>query len=1045
MIAWFARNHVAANLLMVTLLALGLGSLKLNIPLEVFPSIEPRVISISVAVPGALPEDMETSVSIKLEEAVQDLEGIDSMTSRSAEGSATLNLQLEDGYDPQDTLAEVKNRIDSINTLPADAERPLVNLAKRRREVISVAVSGEVSELEVRQEAERLREQLLALSGVSQVVLDGVRGYEISINVREVILQQYGLGLNDIAQAIRASSMDISAGSLKTDGGEVLLRSTGQAYTREEFEGIVIRRLSDGGVIYLKDIAQVNDGFVDSPMLTRFNGQPAALVDVYRVGDESAIDVADKVMDYLESSAHLYPQSIQLTPWRDRSKIVKKRLKTLTDNAIQGGILVLLLLTLFLRPAIAFWVCVGIPVSFMGAFLFMPLFGITINVISLFGFIVILGIVVDDAIVTGENIYTHLRRTDNGLEAVIAGTKEVAVPVTFGILTTVAAFLPIAFIDGVRGQLFAAIPVVVIPILLFSLIESKLVLPSHLKHLSFKQADQHNRFDRWQQAFSEGFERAVLRFYQPVLVQVMAHRYLFLALSVGMLLMLYALLSAGWMRFIFFPKVQSEVARVELVMPVGTSFEVTDRHVVDMLDAARQLQDKYVDIDPDTQQANSVIRNILSTSGSGSASADSHYGRVMFEIIAPEDRQSTITSRELVNEWRQLVGSIAGAESISYRAEIGRVSDPIDIQLRGQSFEVLSSIAEQLKTKLASYPSVFDIQDSFSNGKETLEIVLKPQADALGLSRSQIVGQVREAFYGYEVQRIQRGRDDIRVMLRYPKSNRRAVSSLGQFLVTNAAGDKIPLSQLAQLLPQTSPSTITRLDRQRSIYVSADIDKTKTNMLVLQQELRAFIEPLIRPYSDVEFSMEGEAKEQRQSFGSLKWGLLFVAFIIYSLLAIPFKSYSQPIIVMAVIPFGTIGAIGGHWLMGMDLTLISLLGMLALTGIVVNDSLVLVDFVNKRRQLGGALIDAVATAAAARFRPVILTSLTTFLGLMPLLFEKSTQAQFLIPMAVSLGFGILFATAITLLLVPVNYLIIDDLKQLVHRMSGHHLSQEKRE
>ena len=1031
MIAWFARNHVAANLLMLTLLALGLGSLKLRIPLEVFPTVEPRVIIVSVAVPGALPEEMETSVSIKLEEAVQDLEGIESITSRSFENSTSVSLQLDEGYDPQALLAEVKNRIDAINTLPVDAERPLVNLAKRKREVISVAVSGDLTEREIRQEAERLREQLLGLDGVSQVELDGVRAYEISIDVQESTLQQYGLGLNDIAAAIQASSQDISAGSLKTDGGDVLIRSTGQAYKKQEFEVIPVLTRSDGGVVYLGDIANVQDGFTDTPILTRFNGQTAALVEVYRVGQESAIDVADKVIAHIDDSRGLYPESISLTPWRDRSKIVKKRLKTLTDNAIQGGILVMLLLTLFLRPAIAFWVCIGIPVSFMGAFVFMPFFGITLNVISLFGFIVILGIVVDDAIVTGENIYTHLRHSDNGLDAVINGTKEVAVPVTFGILTTVAAFLPIAFIDGVRGQLFAAIPVVVIPILLFSLIESKLVLPAHLKHLHFKHADQHNRFDRWQQAFATSFEDAVIRFYQPALARVIQHRYLFLAFSVALLILLYAVLSAGWMRFIFFPKVQSELARATLVMPTGTPFEVTDRYVLQMLNAAEQLQEKYLDVDEETQQTQSVVRNILSISGSGSSSQASHYGRVMFEIVPPEERQSTITSSELVNEWRQLVGNIAGAETISYRAEIGRVSDPIDIQLRGQSFEDLSRIADAIKAQLATYPTVFDIQDSFSDGKETLEIMLKPQAHALGLTRRQIVGQVREAFYGYEVQRIQRGREDIRVMLRYPEHNRRAVSSLDQFLVTSPSGGKVPLSQLATLLPQVSPASITRIDRNRTINVSADIDKTSTNMLVLQGELKEFIDNVVAPYPDVAYSMEGEAKEQRQSFGSLGWGLLFVSFVIYCLLAIPFKSYWQPIIVMTVIPFGAIGAIGGHWLMGMDLTLISLLGMLALTGIVVNDSLVLVDFVNKRRERGGGLIEAVSVAAAARFRPVILTSITTFLGLMPLLFEKSTQAQFLIPMAVSLGFGILFATAITLLLVPVNYLVIEDLKSLL--------------
>lgn len=1024
MISWFARNPVAANLLMLSILALGLGSLKLNIPLEVFPSIEPRAVTVNVTVPGTLPEDIETGVSVKVEEAVQDLEGIESLFSRSSESAASITIRIEDGYDAREMLAEVKNRVDSLNTLPADAERPLVSLAQITREVISIAVAGDLSEQEIRREAEQVRDDLLALDGISQVELDGVRSYELAIDIDQSTLRRFQLSLSEVAAAIAASSTDISAGSIKTDGGEILLRSAGQAYRVDEFLSIPIRAREDGSQIILADLATVRDGFNEDRVLTRFNGQPAALVDVYRIGKESAIDVADTVMDYLSERAETLPSNLSLTPWRDRSKIVKKRLKTLTDNAIQGGILVMLLLTLFLRPAIAFWVCIGIPVSFMGAFIVMPWFGVTLNIISLFGFIVILGIVVDDAIVTGENIYSHLRKSERGIDAVINGTKEVALPVTFGILTTIAAFLPIAFIDGVRGQLFAAIPVVVIPILLFSLIESKLILPAHLKHLSVNR--QNNRFDRFQMRFADGFERVVLNVYQPMLAAILRQRYLFLACSLGALFILYSVLSSGLMRFIFFPKVQSELARATLTMPEGTPFEVVDRYTLEMLRAAETLQKRHLESSADDSDAPvpSVIKNIMSVSGSRSGASQ---GRVFFEIVSPEDRSNPITSRQLVNEWRALVGQIPGAESISYRAEIGRVSDPIDIELRGQDFAELTALAESIKTKLAEYPSVFDIFDSYSNGKETLELELKPLAHAMGFTRSQLMSQVREAFYGFEVQRIQRGREDIRVMLRYPADERESIRSLEDFIATNSAGQRIPLIQLIEFKADNSPATIRRIDRSRVVNISADIDKQNTNMLVLQQELRAHIDGLLARYPSVSYRMEGEAKEQRQSFGSLKWGLLFVAFIIYCLLAIPFKSYSQPIIVMSVIPFGAIGAVGGHWIMGMDLTLISLLGMLALIGIVVNDSLVLVDFVNKRRAEGGELLEVVTVAAAARFRPVILTSITTFLGLMPLLFEQSTQAQFLIPMAVSLGFGILFATLITLLLVPVNYLVIEDL------------------
>lgn len=1022
MIAWFARNDVAANLLMLTLLVLGIGSLMLYVPLEVFPSDEPRIIQVQVNLRGATPEEVETAVSIKLEEAVQDLEGIVSIVSTSREGQSELKLEVEDGYDANDLLVQIKNRIDALNTLPSDAERPVVSLDENRIEVIAVAVAGSLGELELRQLAERTRDNLLRIDGITQVELDGVRDYEIRIETDARKLARYGITMTTLANAIAQSSRDFSAGNLLTSGGDVLIRSSGQAYTQDEFERIVVLAQPGGAQVTVGDLARVIDGFKQTAIRTRFDGQNAAMVEVYRVGDQSAIDVARKVSDYVAQAQKNLPAGVTLSTWRDRSQLVEKRLNTLVSNAIQGGILVFLLLTLFLRPAIAFWVCVGIPVAFMGAFLLMPVFGITLNVVSLFGFIVVLGIVVDDAIVTGENIYKHLNTSEGSLDAVINGTKEVAVPVTFGVLTTVVAFLPIAFIEGEQSRMFESIPYVVIPILLLSLLESKLILPAHLKHLRIRRSAGQNRFDRYQQAFATGFERAVLRYYQPALGWVLKFRYPVLAASVGVLLVMSALLSSGWIKFIFFPKVQSEVARGFLDMPVGTPFELTDQVIVRMTEAAEQLQKKYQGETPDQD----VIMNILSTSG-GQAS---HNGRVVFEIRPPEERTSDITSTQLVDEWRRLIGPIPGAESLTFRAEVGRRSDPIDIQLTGRDFDQLAKVAEHIKTKLAEYPTVFDIGDSFSDGKEALELIPKPEAALLGLTREQILTQVRQAFFGYDVQRIQRGRDDVRVIVSYAESDRQTLRSLDQYLIQSPDGARIPLSQLVDFVPESSPAQIERIDLQRTVNVTADIDKQNTNMVVLQGELEAYMNELLQQYPGIHYSLEGEAKEQRKSFGSLQWGLGIVLFLIYCLLAIPFKSYVQPLIVMAIIPFGIIGAVAGHWLMGMELTLLSLLGMLALVGIVVNDSLVLVDFVNQRRRDEAPLEQVIRQAAAARFRPVFLTSATTFLGLMPLLFEKSTQAQFLIPMAVSLGFGILFATVITLFLVPVNYMVLEDSKRL---------------
>ncbi|KPM85559.1 MULTISPECIES: efflux RND transporter permease subunit [Pseudoalteromonas] len=1019
MIAWFTKNHVAANLLLISILLAGLFSVSTQIPLEVFPSFEADRISVSVTLRGSTPEDVEKGVAIRIEEAVQDLEGVKRITSRSSEGSASVSIEVDTGYDPRELLADIKSRVDAINTFPVDAEKPVVALAQRTREVIAVTVSSEYGEKETLEYAEHVRDDLLRLPEITQVELSGVRDYEIAIEVSQDTLRQYDLRLSDISSAISNSSTDVSAGNLKTEGGDVLIRSKGQAYRKDEFAQVVVKYQADGTIIRLGDIARITDDFEETPVRTRFNGKQAAFIDVYRIGPQSAIEVADAVKNYITEHQSQLPEGFELSFWDDDSEIVKSRIATLTTNAIQGGILVLALLTLFLRPAIAFWVFIGIPVSFMGAFLAMPIFGITLNVMSLFGFILVLGIVVDDAIVTGENVYTHLKTAESGEQAAIRGTQEVATPVTFGVLTTVAAFLPLAFIEGNRGALFAQIPVVVIPVLLFSLIESKFVLPAHLKYLKLRSEKSNpSKLQQFQQRFADGFEHAIMKYYQPLLNVALKNKLATVSLFVGIFFIILTLITSGWTKFIFFPRIPSETVRAELTFPAGTPFEVTNKYIIDMSDKAKELQDKYRDED-----GQSVILNILATTGGRGGSSNT--GSVRFEITPAEKRESDIGSRELASEWRDLIGIIPGAESVTFRAEFGRSSDPIDVQLSGSSIDTLEAVAEKVKERLATYPTVYEIADSMSDGKDELQIELTEQGLALGLNRVDVSQQVRNSFFGAQVQRIQRGRDDVRVMVRLPIEERRSVADLTDILIKTPTGGTVPLSHVATLVPGQSPSSIYRIDRYRTLNVTADVEKSNTNMTVLQADLKTYLDELMVQYPGVDYSLEGEAKEQRESFGSLAWGLVFVFFIIYALLAIPFKSYMQPLIVMSVIPFGMIGAVMGHWVMGMELTIMSLLGMLALIGVVVNDSLVLVDFINKKREEGGDLLETVKLAGAARFRPVMLTSLTTFIGLMPLLFEKATQAQFLIPMAVSLGFGIIFATLITLLLVPVNYLLME--------------------
>ena len=1021
MIAWFARNHVAANLLMLTIIATGLYSLLYKLPLEFFPSFESDTINVSVTLRGASPEDVELGISTRIEEAIKDIEGIEEYSSRSSEGSSSIRIEVQSGYEPREILDEVKSRVDAINTLPSDAERPIISLAQYMREVISVTVAGPVSEREIRELGEQIRDEILQLSEVTQVDLTGVRDYEVSVEVDQDRLREFSLKLQDIASAINNSSLDLSAGNILSDGGEISIRSKGQAYYQNDFENLVLKTSKDGTLLRLKDVATVKDAFEEKAMRTRFNGQIAATIDVYSTSSQSAIRVADQVKDYVQSRRETLPQGIEINYWSDRSEVIKKRIKTLTSNAIQGGILVIILLSLFLRPSVAFWVFLGIPISFTGAFFAMHLMGVSINMISLFAFIVVLGIVVDDAIVTGENVYTHLRNGSTGLKAAIDGTKEVSVPVTFGVLTTIVAFVPLAFMGGHRGPIFAQIPMIVVPVLIFSLIESKLILPAHLKHISMQSGKTQNKLQRWQASFADGFEAAILRYYQPLLKRCLGNKRIPVIIFSGLLVCILATFIFGHFRFVFFPRIPSETVRLNLTMPIGTPFDVTDTHMQRVLLVARDLQQKYTD----EKSGESIISNILvSTGGRGGAS---HVGQARFELTSPEARSIKVTSVAIAREWRTQIGDIPGAEEVSFRAEIGRASDPIDIQLRASNLAVLTELSARVKEHLSSYQGVFDINDSLASGKQELNIDLTPEAYLLGVNRADIVNQVRQAFFGLQAQRIQRGRDDVRVMIRFPEDERNSVIQLNNMLINTPTGQQIPLGQLASFTPNVSPTSIYRINGYRTINVIADIEKETVNMTALGDDLKVFMDKLMIQYPGVNYKFGGEQEEQSESFTSLWIGFAAILFVIYCLLAIPFASYTQPLIVMSVIPFGAIGAAFGHWLMAMDLTMMSLLGLLALVGVLVNDSLVLVDYINKTRAKGQDLMEAVLNAGVARFRPVMLTSLTTFIGLMPLLFEQETQAQFLIPMAISLGFGIIFATFVTLIMVPVNYVIFEQI------------------
>ncbi len=878
---------------------------------------------------------------------------------------------------------------------------------------------GDYDALTLRRMAEDVRDELVQLEGISQVAIEDVLPFEMSIEIPEWALRKYDLTLAQVATILRQNSRDSSAGNLRTSGGEIFIRSRGQAYQAGDFASIPIITTQDGTMLRLGDIANIKDEFAEIPLNTSFNGVPAVEIEVFRTGNESVIDITTAVREYIDGKQSQLPQGLSMDYWRDRSEPVKARLDTLTKSAWQGALLVIIMLALFLRPAVAFWVCLGIPMCFLGAFLFMPLFGVSINLMSLFAFILVLGIVVDDAIVTGENVYSRLQRGDAPLDAAINGTKEVAVPVTFGILTTAAAFLPLAFQTG-RGSWYAAITFVVVPVLLFSLIESKFILPAHLKHVR-PLSNKPSRFSLFQQKVARSLEVLIAKVYQPALAQAMRWRYATLALMVAIFIMVLGTMVSGHTKFIFFPRIQSEVATANLIMPAGTAFASTDSYVKAMTQHAQDLREEFRD--PETGE--SVIRNIYSISGGRNSTT----GRVRVETVPPEKRTLSVTTQDIVNEWRKRVGQIPGAEQLNYRAEIGGWGgSPIDIELKGNDANALNAISEQLKTKLATYAGVFDIEDSLSDGKEELQLVLKPEARLLGLDLNTVSSQVRQAVFGFEVQRIQRGREEVRVMVRYPLEARQSIETLEQMMIRVGPRQEVPLWQVADVIPGVSPTSILRIDRQRTLSVTADFDKKTGDMPLVQKELEPWLMQQINTYPGVSFELAGEARDQRESSEGLTVGAIALTILIFVLLAIPFKSYSQPLIVMSVIPFGMVGAVMGHWIMGLDLTLLSFMGILALSGVVVNDSLVLVDYVNQRRLAGLSIKKAVYEAGGRRFRAVLLTSLTTFAGLIPLLFEQSTQAQFLIPMAVSLGFGIIFATLITLFIVPMNYLILEDIK-----------------
>jgi len=1046
MLSWFARNGVCANLLMLLIAVAGLVTLS-EVKQEVFPEISTDKILVNVVYPGAAPAEVEKGVCMRIEEAVDGVAGIKRLNATASEGAGTATIDALPGTDIKTLLEEVKMRVDAITTFPEECEKPLVQELILRRRVLEVAVHGEVEYSSLRKAAEKVRDGLSSIDGVSLVQLTNARPYEISIELSETALRRHQLNFDQVAAAVRRSSLDLPGGSIKTGDGEILLRTRGQSFSGSEFENITILTKPDGTRVRVGDVCAVQDGFADTDQETFFDGKPAIMVSVFRVGDQNATDIAEKISDYIETEAAglKLPDGLNLTIWQDDSKVLRGRLDLLIRNGRAGLILVFLSLALFLRLRLAFWVALGIPVCFLGAIALMPLFGMSINVVSLFAFIVVLGIVVDDAIIVGESIYRFEHSGRARLDASIEGARQVARPVIFAILTTVAAFFPLLTVPGSLGRIMAVIPTIVISVLIFSLIESLLILPNHLSHGRQKKKKRRANaltaaWSAVQGAVERGLAFVIDRFYSPLLDFCLRWRYLSVAASLAIILATSGLFMGGWIQFHFMPKVDADNAVAFVSMPQGTPAEITSRAIRKLEASARKLEAELRA--EGHSEGKGVFRHICSSLGglpfreaqgnrggrSGGFSG-SHLCEVNIELAPAEER--TVSSNEIARRWRELTGPIADANEVTYTASFFSTGDAVNVDLASSDPEALNAAAARLRAELGKLKAVHDITDSFRPGKRELQLRIREDAEHLGLSQADLGRQVRQGFYGLEAQRILRGRDEIRVMIRYPKAERRSLGDIENMRVRTRDGSEVPFTSVANIEYGRGFASINRADRRRIVTVKADVDKSASSSNAISSLVEEKIMPgILADFPGVRYSMEGERRERMESLAGLKKGFILALFMIFILLAIAFKSYLQPLIIMSVIPLGLVAAIWGHIFMGMDMTIFSMFGLVALTGVLVNDSLVMVDFINTSRKAGAGLFETIVEAGKVRFRPILLTSLTTFAGLTPLLLERSIQARFLIPMAVSLGFGVLFATAISLVMVPVGYLILEDVQAL---------------
>ncbi|MBU2678566.1 MAG: efflux RND transporter permease subunit [Gammaproteobacteria bacterium] len=1033
-IAWFATNHVAANLLMLFIIVAGIISL-FTIRKQTTPDFELNTVRVQVAYLGAAPQEVEEGVVVKIEEAIQDIKGIVKLTGRASEGMGRVTAEVSSGYDLNEVLNEIKTRVDAISTFPGLTEKPVIFKEEIPIHVVFVAIHGALDEFSRKAIAQDVRDELMRLPDVSQVQFLGDRAYEISIEVSENVLRQYGLTMSEVSQAVKNSSVDLPGGTIKSDGGDILLRTEGQVYTGREFGALVLRTFADGTRLTLNDIATIKDGFVEEEGYGRFDGDRTATLRVLASGEQNELATAAVVQEYVDKKSATLPSGVQMDIWVNRSHYLKGRLQMMSSNMWQGALLVFVLLSLFLRIKVAAWVVLGIPITFLGALWLMP-FGpwpVTINMMSLFGFIIVLGIVVDDAIIIGESIYTKIRADGHSLDNVISGAKRVATPATFGVLTTIAAFAPLLFVGGIAGPFFEAISVVVVLCLMFSLVESKLILPAHLVHTRIEPVDEEDLFNpqrrvgRWervprfflkiQRHVQHGLHNVINNHYRPMVEKAVDNRGITTSIFVAMLILTVGTLASGIVKFEIFPDQASDFIQVQVEMQTGSAPSERDRVLTSLENTIIAMNAEYVEENPDSLP---MMQHV------GAFTQGNTGGIIFMEMPLSEDRP--FDGEEISKRWRERVGEFVGVKELTFvDAQHLGGGPPLSFRLSGSNYEALEKAAGELEAELSDYEGIFDIRNTLNSGGEEIRLQITPEAEALGLTMSALGRQVRQAFYGEEAQRIQRGKDELKVMVRYPADERRSISDLKNMRIRTPGGDEVPFSSVADISFGKGYSSISRLNRERTITVSADIDPDIVESAEIVETISdEYIPVLLAKYPSVSYGLEGASQELVNLQRNMSVAFIAALFLIYALIAIPLHSYSQPLIIMSVIPFGIIGAVLGHIIMGRSVSMFSLFGLVALAGVVVNDSLIMIDFINKAREKGAAIKQAVIESGTLRFRAIVLTSFTTAAGLMPIMTEGSVQAQTVIPMAISLSFGIIFATVITLFLIPCLYMLRED-------------------